>query len=56
MAGSYNSHAIVEPDKIIVTNPGGFIEVLGPDYRPDSELKLDAGDHGRGSHRNAAVL
>jgi membrane-anchored protein YejM (alkaline phosphatase superfamily) len=43
MAGSYNSHAIVEPDKIIVTNPGGFIEVLGPDYRPDSELELDAG-------------
>ena len=41
-AGSYNSHAIIEPDKIVVTNPGGFIEVLGPDYRPDNSLKLDA--------------
>ncbi len=34
IAGSYNSHAIVEPDRIIVTHPGGFVEVLGPDYRP----------------------
>jgi hypothetical protein len=43
MAGSYNSHAIVETDKIIVTNPGGFIEILGPDYRPDRSLEIDAG-------------
>ncbi|MCP3999313.1 MAG: DUF3413 domain-containing protein [Gammaproteobacteria bacterium] len=43
IAGSYNSHAIVEPDKLVVTNPGGFIELLGPDYRPDPELELDAG-------------
>jgi len=43
LAGSYNSHAIIEPDKIVVTNPGGFIEVLGPDYRPDRKLQLDAG-------------
>jgi membrane-anchored protein YejM (alkaline phosphatase superfamily) len=43
MAGSYNSRAIIEPDKIVVTNPGGFMEVLGPDYRPNPELSLDAG-------------
>ncbi len=43
LAGSYNSHAIIEPDKIVVTNPGGFIEVLGPDYKPDRDLRLDAG-------------
>jgi membrane-anchored protein YejM (alkaline phosphatase superfamily) len=42
IAGSYNSHAIVEPDKLVITNPGGFIELLGPDYRPDSDLELDA--------------
>jgi hypothetical protein len=42
IAGSYNSHAIVEPDKLVITNPGGFIELLGPDYRPDPELELDA--------------
>ena len=42
MAGSYSSHAIVEPDKIVVTYPGGLIELLGPDYRPQPELRLDA--------------
>jgi membrane-anchored protein YejM (alkaline phosphatase superfamily) len=42
IAGSYNSHAIVAPDKIVVTNPGGLIELLGPDYRPDNSLQLDA--------------
>jgi len=41
MAGSYSSHAIVEPDKIVVTYPGGLIEILGPDYRPVSGLQLD---------------
>jgi uncharacterized protein len=34
IAGSYNSHAIVEPGRAIVTHPGGYVEVLGPDYRP----------------------
>lgn len=42
LAGSYNSHAIVETDKIVVNNPGGFIEVLGTDYRPQQGLTLDA--------------
>ena len=43
IAGSYNSWAIVEPDKIVVTNPGGLVELLGPDYKPNSELQLDPG-------------
>jgi len=41
MAGSYSSSAIVEPDKIIVTYPGGLIELLDADYRPTSDVKLD---------------
>jgi len=43
IAGSYNSWAIVEPDKIVVTNPGGLVELLGPDYKPNPELRLDPG-------------
>ena len=43
VAGSYDSYAIIEPDKIVVNNVGGFIELLGPDYRPDPALRLDAG-------------
>lgn len=34
IAGSYNSHAIVEPQRVVVTHPGGFVEILGADYRP----------------------
>jgi len=41
MAGSYTEHAIVEPDRIIVLHPGGFIEVLGSDYRPVRDKALD---------------
>lgn len=41
LAGSYNSHAIVEPGRAIVTHPGGFVEVLGPDYRPVPGAKFD---------------
>jgi len=41
IAGSYNSHAIVQPDKYVVTYPGGLIEVLGEDYRPRKGLSLD---------------
>ncbi len=41
IAGSYSDYAIVEPDKLIVTWPGGLVEVLGPDYRPKSGLRLD---------------
>lgn len=42
IAGSYNSHAIVEPDKLIVSYPGGLVEVLGPDYRPQAGLRADS--------------
>ena len=43
IAGSYHDHAIVEPGRIMVTEPGGFAEVLGPDYRPPADASLDAG-------------
>ncbi|MFQ5633797.1 MAG: sulfatase-like hydrolase/transferase, partial [Gammaproteobacteria bacterium] len=42
MAGSYTDHAIVEPGRVIVSHPGGFVEVRGADYRPVSGVKLDA--------------
>lgn len=43
MAGSYTDHAIVEPGQIIVSHPGGFVEVRDASYRPVSGAKLDAG-------------
>ena len=43
IAGSYHDHAIVEPRRVMVTEPGGFAEVLGPDYRPPADARLDAG-------------
>ena len=43
IAGSYHDHAIVEPGRIMVTEAGGFAEVLGPDYRPPADGRLDAG-------------
>jgi hypothetical protein len=42
IAGSYNSHAIIEPDRVVVTHPGGFVELLGPDYRPLRGAAVDA--------------
>lgn len=42
IAGSYHSFAIVEPARIIVSAPGGFAQVLGPDYRDLDGAKLDA--------------
>ena len=41
IAGSYHSYAIVEPGRIVVTSPGGLVELLGDDYRADDALKLD---------------
>ncbi len=41
MAGSYTSHAIIQPEQLVVTYPGGLIELLGKDYRPDNSLELD---------------
>lgn len=43
IAGSYNAHAIVEPDRMIVTHPGGFVEVLGNDYRSLPGARVDPG-------------
>ncbi|MGI9308766.1 MAG: DUF3413 domain-containing protein, partial [Gammaproteobacteria bacterium] len=40
IAGSYNAHAIVQPDRVVV-NYGGLTEVLGEDYRPGRELEID---------------
>lgn len=34
ITGSYVSHAVVEPERVTVAYPGGYVEVLGPDYRP----------------------
>lgn len=42
IAGSYHSFAIVEPGRIIVSEPGGFARVLGDDYREAGDVKLDA--------------
>jgi hypothetical protein len=42
IAGSYHSFAIVEPGRIIVSEPGGFARVLGDDYREAEGAKLDA--------------
>jgi membrane-anchored protein YejM (alkaline phosphatase superfamily) len=41
MAGSYTDHAIVEPGRVIVSHPGGFIEVRDDAYRPVDGAKLD---------------
>jgi membrane-anchored protein YejM (alkaline phosphatase superfamily) len=41
IAGSYHAHAIVEPGKVMISEPGGFAEVLGADYRPAAEARLD---------------
>lgn len=41
IAGSYNSHAIVTPEMIIVNYPGGLIELLDTEYRPAAGLQID---------------
>ena len=41
MAGSYTNHAIVQPDQVIVSRPGGYVEVFGSDYRPVTNFDLD---------------
>jgi membrane-anchored protein YejM (alkaline phosphatase superfamily) len=41
IAGSYHSYAIVEPHRILLTTPGGFADVLDPDYRLAEGAKLD---------------
>jgi hypothetical protein len=41
IAASYNSHAILTPGRALVTHPGGFVEVLGEDYRPAPGADID---------------
>ncbi|MEO8444845.1 MAG: DUF3413 domain-containing protein [Gammaproteobacteria bacterium] len=41
VAGSYHAHAILEPDRVMISEPGGFAEVLGPDYRPPADASLN---------------
>ncbi len=33
MAGSYTSHAIIQPNQVVVSYPGGYVEVLDDNYR-----------------------
>ncbi len=42
IAGSYHSFAIVEPERIMVSSPGGLAELLGPDYRELKGAGFDA--------------
>jgi membrane-anchored protein YejM (alkaline phosphatase superfamily) len=42
MAGSYTQHAIIEPEQVIVSHPGGFVEILDQRYRPISDSSLNA--------------
>lgn len=42
IVGSYNAHAILDPRRMIVTHPGGFVEVRDADYRPVADTALDA--------------
>jgi membrane-anchored protein YejM (alkaline phosphatase superfamily) len=42
MAGSYTAHAIVQPEQVIVSYPGGFVEILDEHYRPLSGSNLNA--------------
>jgi membrane-anchored protein YejM (alkaline phosphatase superfamily) len=42
IARGYVGQALVQPDRVIVTSPGGFVELLGPDYRPLPGGRLDA--------------
>ncbi|MDJ0926988.1 MAG: DUF3413 domain-containing protein [Gammaproteobacteria bacterium] len=42
MAGSYSAHAIVQPDQVIVSHPGGFVEILDQNYQPLGRGALNA--------------
>lgn len=43
IAGSYHSWALVEPDRVTVSMPGGLAQVVGPDYRSAGRTGFDAG-------------
>lgn len=42
VAGSYHSHAIVEPGRVTVSEPGGFARILNPDSGAIPDATLDA--------------
>jgi membrane-anchored protein YejM (alkaline phosphatase superfamily) len=42
IAGSYNSHAIIDSDGVVISHPGGFVEVRDRNYRPIRGLDLNA--------------
>ena len=42
MAGSYSSHAILEPGQVIISTRGGFTEVRDQNYQPVSGSNLNA--------------
>jgi membrane-anchored protein YejM (alkaline phosphatase superfamily) len=41
MAGSYTSHAIVEPEQVTISYPGGFVEMRGDGYQPIDRSNMD---------------
>lgn len=41
IAGSYSAHAIVEPERVIISHPGGYVEARDRNYRPVSGLDLN---------------
>ena len=41
IAGSYTDHAIVQPEQVTVSYPGGFVEVRDERYRPIDRSNLD---------------
>lgn len=42
VAGSYGAHAIVEPQRVVIAHPGGYVEVLDAAYRPVPGAALDS--------------
>ncbi len=41
MAGSYTSHAIIQPHQVVVSYPGGYVEVLDDNYRALDRSRLE---------------
>lgn len=40
VAGSYSDHAVVEPDRVTVVQPGGYFEIRGEDYQLLTEARI----------------
>ncbi|MDT0635031.1 DUF3413 domain-containing protein [Spectribacter hydrogenooxidans] len=41
VAGSYSEYAVVQPDRVTVVKPGGYVEVRGDDYRVLEDVRVD---------------